>query len=134
MMFVSGGSFSDVIATTRLIKELNETNVKVLKSCLFSELECKNDKQFLCKILPLIYKSISPQSIINLKNKSISLAENQSSYQYTNSNQTNSSNPQIQQQIINKNSGAITNKQQARQCIRKVATLYIPMKGISSYV
>ena len=77
-------SFANVIITTRLLKHFNVTNVGKFKNFLFAQLDCvRNDQHesaetiFLCKVLTLIHKWMTPQSLAAIENKAIQISESQ---------------------------------------------------------
>ena len=69
-------SFSNVVATIRLLEHFPDEELNALKQILIQQLGCADERQFLCKVLSLIYKSLSEESITILKNKAMKIAEN----------------------------------------------------------
>ena len=69
---------SNVIATTRLLPFFSTQNVSQMKSCIFEQLGCENESQFLCKVLQSLYKNMSVESTAIIKNKAIEIADLQS--------------------------------------------------------
>ena len=78
---------SNVIATTRLLRHFSRVNLNTMKSYIYQELGCENESQFLCKILQSIYKTLSNQSITNIKNKAMEIADSQKIQSSLNINQ-----------------------------------------------
>ena len=70
-------NFANVLITTRLLPYFNFDNVATIKSCILEELGCQDDKEFLCKILTMIYGSLSNKSTTIIKNKAIEIADSQ---------------------------------------------------------
>ena len=71
-------NFANVLITTRLIPYFNSDNVAAMKSCIFVELGCTNEAEFLCKVLTMIYGSLSNKSTTIIKNKAVKIADSQS--------------------------------------------------------
>ena len=78
---------SNVIATTRLLQHFSRVNLNTIKSYIYQELGCENESQFVCKILQSIYKTLSDQSITNIKNKAMEIADCQKIQSSLNINQ-----------------------------------------------
>ena len=70
-------NFANVLITTRLLPYFNNDNVAAMKSCIFGELKCANEKEFLCKVLTLINASLSNKSTTIIKNKAMEIADSQ---------------------------------------------------------
>ena len=72
-------TFSNILHTTRLLRHFNSENVGKFKQFLFNQLQldCENEALFFCKILPLIYKTLSGETICSIKNFTIDIAEKQ---------------------------------------------------------
>ena len=68
---------SNVLSTTRLLPYFSDENVEKVRSCLYQELGCENEAQFVCQILKSIYKRMTNQSIANIKNKVMEIADSQ---------------------------------------------------------
>ena len=68
---------SDIIATSRLLPHFTPHNVNALKTCIFDQLGCKNESEFLCKALVSLYKTMSVESTSNIKDKAIQIADSQ---------------------------------------------------------
>ena len=66
---------SNIFATTRLLPFFSSQNVNRIKCCIFEQLGCENESQFLCKVLQSLYKNMSVQSSAVIKNKAIKIAE-----------------------------------------------------------
>ena len=66
---------SNVIATTRLLPFFSPQNVSQMKSCILEQLGCKNESQFLCKVLQSLYKNMSVESTAIIKNKAMEIAD-----------------------------------------------------------
>ena len=80
---------SNVLSTTRLLPYFSNDNVDEVKLCLYQELGCENESQFVCKILNSIYKTMTNQSIANIKNKVMEIADQQQiQFQHKSSNNT----------------------------------------------
>ena len=71
--------YSNIIATTRLLPHFSSQNINKFKSCIFEQLGCKNESQFICKALKSLYKTISVESITIIKNTAIEIADTQPS-------------------------------------------------------
>ena len=72
-------SSSCVLSITRLLEHFDNENAHKVKQLLMKELECTNETQLLCKILPLLSQSITNESWVRLKRETIQLAEQQPS-------------------------------------------------------
>ena len=70
-------NFANILITTRLLPYFNDDNVAAMKSCIFSELKCQNEKEFLCKVLIMINSSLSNKSTAILKDKALEIADSQ---------------------------------------------------------
>ena len=68
---------SNIISVTRLLPHFSPENVDVMKSCIFEQLECENESQFLCKALQSLCKTLSIESLSTIKNKAIQIADSQ---------------------------------------------------------
>ena len=68
---------SNVLSTTRLLPYFSNDNVDKVRSCLYHELGCENESQFVCKILKSVYKTMTNQSLANIKNKVMEIADQQ---------------------------------------------------------
>ena len=77
--------FSNIIATTRLLPHFSRNNITALKLCIFEQLGCENESQFLCKALNSLYKTMSVQSTATIKHKAIEIADSQQMIQTNNS-------------------------------------------------
>ena len=71
---------SNLVATTRLLQHFSSITLNAVKSIIYAELGCQNESQFLCKVLPLVYKTLSNESMITIKNKVIEMADSQQKY------------------------------------------------------
>ena len=78
--------FSNIVATTRLLTHFSAHNIKLIKSCIFEQLGCENESQFLIKTLQSICKNMSIESTSIIKNKAIEIADKQ----YINNDTNNS--------------------------------------------
>lgn len=68
----------NIVAITRLLEQFNDENIARFKQYLFEQMGISNDQQLLCKVLPVIQKSLlSSQTIESLKHKAIEIAEKQ---------------------------------------------------------
>ena len=77
MSFMERSPLSNILNTTRLLTHFNSENVGKFKRFLFDQLDCENEALFLCKLLPLIYKTLSHETICIIKNFTIGIAEKQ---------------------------------------------------------
>ena len=68
---------SNVISVTRLLPHFSRENVDTMKSCIFEQLECDNESQFLCKALQSLCKTLSVESTCIIKQKAIQIADSQ---------------------------------------------------------
>ena len=69
-------NFASVLVATRLLPHWgNPDNVIVMKSCIFNELGCKKEIEFLCKALTMIYGSLSNKSTTIIKNKAVEIED-----------------------------------------------------------
>ena len=68
---------SDIITTSRLLPHFTPQNVNALKTCIFDQLGCKNESEFLCKALVSLYKTMSVESTSHIKDKAIQIADSQ---------------------------------------------------------
>ena len=68
-------NFANILITTRLLPYFNSDNVLAMKSCIFGELGCANEREFLCKVLTMIYGSLSNKSTTTIKNKAVEIAD-----------------------------------------------------------
>ena len=68
---------SNVISITHLLPHFTSTNIDVIKSCIFEQLDIENESQFVCIALNSIYKTLSSQSIAIIKNKAMEIAGKQ---------------------------------------------------------
>ena len=74
---------SNVISTTRLLKHFSVENANTMKRCIYTELGCVNEAEFLCKILFLIYKTLTNESTSIIKQKALEIADSQEMEQAT---------------------------------------------------
>ena len=70
-------NFANVLLTTRVLPYLSSENLEQIKSCIVAEFGCKNEAEFLSKILKEMYWSLSNKSIKTIKDKAIQLADSQ---------------------------------------------------------
>ena len=70
---------ASVFSIIRLLKHFNQTNAQKFKQLLMKELECINEAQLMCQILPTLSNSMTNESLNTLKNETIKLAEQQPS-------------------------------------------------------
>ena len=68
-----------VFSVMRLVDQFHDTNAQKFKQVLMKELECTNETQFLCKLLPTLSQLLTNESLTRLKNEAIKLAEQQAS-------------------------------------------------------
>ena len=82
-----------VMSITRLVQHFDDENLSQFKQELFNCVNVTNEKQFLCKILPIIQKSLlSSESIDLLKSTVVKMAEKQKMSTSDNDINTKSSN------------------------------------------
>ena len=67
----------NIISITRLLPHFSNKNMNEIKSCIFSQLGCENESQFLCNVLVSIYERLSNASITIIKNKTFEIADKQ---------------------------------------------------------
>ena len=79
LLFHMASSAACVLAMTRLLEQFTDANASKFKQLLIKELEYDNEAQLLCKMLPLLSKSMTNKCLITLKNKTMKLAEQQTS-------------------------------------------------------
>ena len=72
-------ALSNIIATTRLLPHFSSENLALLKSCIFDEVKCDNEKDFLCKALLslVVSRAITLESTTIIKNKVMQIADSQ---------------------------------------------------------
>ena len=80
---------SSMISVTRLLPHFSPENVDVMKSCIFEQLECDNETQFLCKALQSLCKTLSIESLSIIKEKAIQIADSQNIQQCNKSKDNN---------------------------------------------
>ena len=68
---------SNLMVTTRYLQHLNQDSLNKLKQCIYEQLECKNEGQFLVKALNCMCHLFTSQSSTTVKNKSIEISESQ---------------------------------------------------------
>ena len=68
---------SNIISVARVLPHFSTENLAVMKSCIFEQLECENEGEFLCKALQSLYKTLSIESLLIIKNKAIEIADSQ---------------------------------------------------------
>ena len=73
----SNSKFSNIIATTTLLPHLTSSNINKLKQCIFEQLGCENEVDFICKSLNTLYKTMSVESTSIIKNKAIEIGDSQ---------------------------------------------------------
>ena len=73
----NGLKLCNIIATTRVLTHFSSDNVAMIKSCIFEQLGCENESDFICKALNLLYKSLSIESTVIIKDKAVSIADSQ---------------------------------------------------------
>ena len=66
---------SNIIAVTRVLQHFTPQSIELIKPCIFKELKCQNESDFICKALYLMYKSLSFESTTIIKNAAIQLAD-----------------------------------------------------------
>ena len=88
--------FSNIIAITRLMPYFSNENISTIKSCIFCELGCENESQFICKALKSLYKTMSVESTTIIRNKAIEIADLQSMTQTQNMNHINTTDQDTQ--------------------------------------
>ena len=72
---MDSSKFCNIIATTRLLPHFSPQNITSIKSCVFSQLGCQNEAQFLCKALQSLCKTMSVESTAIIRNKAIEIAD-----------------------------------------------------------
>ena len=65
---------SNVLASTRLLLLFSPRKIETMRLCIYQELGCETEAQFLCKVLQSTYKSLSNKSLTNIKNKAVEIA------------------------------------------------------------
>ena len=66
---------SNIVAAARVVEHFTPEHTEMIKSCIFKELKCQNESDFICKALYAMYKSLSFESTVTIKNTAIQLAE-----------------------------------------------------------
>ena len=69
--------FSNVIATTRLIKQFDDESILKFKKCLLNRLNCANEQDFLCTVLNKLYTSLPNDVLSTIKSDAIRIAQSQ---------------------------------------------------------
>ena len=72
------GPLSNILAATRLLPHFSQQNLHEMKSCIFEQLGCKNEYDFISKALNAFYKTMSVESTSIIKAKAIEIADSQS--------------------------------------------------------
>ena len=72
-------SFAIVVSTTRLVEHFSEDSLNEFKTCLFKQLNCQNEQEFLIKVLRQLYKTMDVDSLHQLKSKTIEISQKQKS-------------------------------------------------------
>ena len=70
-------SLSNIISATRLLPHFSSQNINLMKSCIFEQLGCENESQFICKSLQSLYKQMSHESTSIIKNKAMEISDSQ---------------------------------------------------------
>ena len=70
-------SIFQILSITHLIQDFTDENTIKFKQCLLKELKCQNDREFICKILPIIYRNMSYHSIDMLQSTAMLIANSQ---------------------------------------------------------
>ena len=47
---------SNVLSTTRLLPHFSQENVDIMKLCIFEQLGCQSESEFICKALNSMYR------------------------------------------------------------------------------
>ena len=81
---------SNILITTRLLSHFDAESVTSMKCCIFEQLGCINESQFLCKVLNCMRRLLSDESSTIIRNKAIKLADSQ--LMITNESNRNNSN------------------------------------------
>ena len=68
---------SNIVSATRLLPHFTPHNIDTIKYCIFEQLNCKNESDFLCKALILLYKTLSIESTSIIKNTALKIADSQ---------------------------------------------------------
>ena len=68
-----------MFSITRLLDQFNDANTSKFRQLLIKELNYDNETQLLCKILPLLHKSMTNESLQVLKHETMKLAQQQPS-------------------------------------------------------
>ena len=68
---------SNIIATTRLLAHFLQQNVDSMKSCIFEQMECENECEFICKALNSLWKTMSVQETAIIKRRAIEISDEQ---------------------------------------------------------
>ena len=76
---------SNLLITTRVLPHFNRENLTRIKSCIFEQLGCTNESQFLCIALQCMYKTLSDESMATIKTKAIQIAAGQIMHPYESS-------------------------------------------------
>ena len=65
---------SNIVATTQLLPHLSSENLTEISKCIWDQLGCENESQFICKALTSLYKTLSFESTTIIKNKAMQLS------------------------------------------------------------
>ena len=68
---------ANVLATAKYLEHFSGDSVEQFKSCIFEQLGCNNEVEFLHKILTNIQHILTPESSTIIKNKALEIAETQ---------------------------------------------------------
>ena len=74
---VDHGLRSDVLTTTKLLQDFNSDTTQIFQQFLLDVLDISSNSKFLIFVLNKVYKSLSHDLILKLKNKAIELSQNQ---------------------------------------------------------
>ena len=75
LLSMETSSSSKLFEISRILEHLEPNNLETMKQLLITELNCKNENEFLCVAVRSLFKSIKPETMTLLKNKALELAE-----------------------------------------------------------
>ena len=82
---------SNIIATTRLLPHFSQDNLNVMQLCIFNQVGCSCESQYICEALHSLHNIMSVESSAIIRNKAIEIADSQSMAQSPIQQQTKNS-------------------------------------------
>ena len=68
---------SNLMITTTYLQHFSQNSLDKMKTCIYEQLNCKNEAEFLCKAIDSMYHVFTPESSTTIKNKTIEISETQ---------------------------------------------------------